>query len=616
VTPTLSIRTSLFALAAVLVLPLVGLGAFSIYADFRAGSAAAEEDAMARARTASRDLEQLVGENEEALAVLARWYARENPDAEECGHHLVEASSLLSRFFTLSVVDREGRLVCASRPVGSDTPASLADRQWLRDVVASGSFVVSKPVQGRFSGEWISVFAHPIRDAEGAVRGAMVGSVDVHTFQGGFDDALLPPGGVITLAHADGTVVARSEDPDRYVGTVLPDGELSEEQLLGGVGFNRTRGIEGTDRIWAWSPISGVEWVVFAGIPTDWIYGPIRRAALQRGLLLLAVFSLVVLLTVILHRDISRSLELLAEDTRAAAEGANHPVREQGPLEVRQVARQFNRTLRARVAAEKELRETEDRMRERQKMEAVGRLAGGVAHDFNNLLTVIRGEASLLADELSPESALGKNARAITRAGERAADLVRQLLAFSRREVTRPRPTDLSETLRSLDAVVRSLVGESVTVETDLAEDLDPVLIDPNQAEQMILNLVVNARDAMPDGGRLHLATASETVSDGEHGTGGASGLPPGDYVAVSIRDTGAGMEPEVRERIFEPFFTTKARDQGTGLGLSTVYGIVTQLGGHVTVQSTPGEGSTFTIHLPTHPTWTRAERTHAPASG
>ncbi|HSR42919.1 MAG TPA: cache domain-containing protein, partial [Longimicrobiales bacterium] len=268
-TPTLSIRSSLFALAAVIVLPLVGLGAFSIYSDFRTGSARAEEDAMARARAASEDLEQLVGDNEEVLGVLARWYAREEPDPEICARHLVESSAILSRFYTLSVVDRDGRLLCASRPVGTDTPASLADRRWLRDVVASGSFVVSKPVQGRYSGEWISVFAHPIRDAEGAVTGAMVGSVDVHTFQAEFDDVLLPPGSVITLAHADGTVVARSEDPDRYVGTMLPDGELSEEQLLGGVGFNRTRGIEGIERLWAWSPISGVEWVVFAGIPTE-----------------------------------------------------------------------------------------------------------------------------------------------------------------------------------------------------------------------------------------------------------------------------------------------------------------------------------------------------------
>jgi two-component system cell cycle sensor histidine kinase/response regulator CckA len=242
----------------------------------------------------------------------------------------------------------------------------------------------------------------------------------------------------------------------------------------------------------------------------------------------------------------------------------------------------------------------EEKLRQSQKMEAVGRLAGGVAHDFNNLLTGIIGYADLLRAGLPPESELQADAEEVRKAADRAAALTRQLLAFSRRQVLQPQILSLNEAVREMERMLRRLIGEDVELVTDTAPDLGAVEADPGQIEQVIANLVVNARDAMPDGGRLVLRTANVGVN-GQPRT--EPQMRPGAYVLLSVSDTGTGMDTETQSRMFEPFFTTKDVGKGTGLGLATVYGIVKQSGGYIWVTSSPGAGTTFDIFLP------RAER-------
>ena len=239
----------------------------------------------------------------------------------------------------------------------------------------------------------------------------------------------------------------------------------------------------------------------------------------------------------------------------------------------------------------------EEQFLQAQKMESVGRLAGGVAHDFNNLLTMINLYSDMALRSLEPSNPLRQDLEEIHKAGDRAAQLTRQLLAFSRRQVLEMHTLNLNEVLQGLAKMLPRLIGEDVTLEMKPAPDLGNVRADPGQIEQVVVNLVVNARDAMPDGGQLTLETANVTLDRPvlrRH-----PDVVVGDYVMLAISDTGTGMTEEVKAHLFEPFFTTKGLGKGTGLGLATVYGIIKQHQGHIWVYSEPGLGSTFKIYLP-----------------
>jgi len=255
------------------------------------------------------------------------------------------------------------------------------------------------------------------------------------------------------------------------------------------------------------------------------------------------------------------------------------------------------RDLSEQRATAEALKRTEEQLRQAQKMEAVGRLAGGVAHDFNNLLSVILSYSDLIGSELSSTDPSSRDVAEIRKAALSAADLTRQLLVFSRQQIITPQVLDLNDIVVVMDKMLRRILGEDVDLVTRLARHSTRVLADPSNIEQMIMNLALNARDAMPRGGKLTIETG--TVELDERYAAEHLGAKPGPHVLLAVSDTGTGMQPEIQARIFEPFFTTKAVGKGTGLGLSIVFGIAQRAGGSVWVYSEPGRGTTFKVYLP-----------------
>ncbi|HET7108947.1 MAG TPA: ATP-binding protein [Candidatus Acidoferrum sp.] len=304
------------------------------------------------------------------------------------------------------------------------------------------------------------------------------------------------------------------------------------------------------------------------------------------------------ILIFLISDTVTRPLDSLVKGVHALARGdMAYPLEASGHDELSELTRAFDGMRDTLERNETQREQLEGQLRQAQKMEALGRMAGGVAHDFNNLLTVIRGHSDLLLDRLQPEDPLYRSSQQIRKTSDRAASLTRQMLAFSRMQVLQPKVLDLNELIADMGKLLRRLVREDIEFSLRLGDSLGRVKADPSQLEQVLLNLTVNASDAMPLGGKLTIETQNLFV---DHTNAlSHSSVEFGDYVVLSVSDTGNGMDAPTKARIFEPFFTTKEPGKGTGLGLATVYGIVKQSGGFIRVDSSPGAGARFKVYLP-----------------
>ena len=323
-------------------------------------------------------------------------------------------------------------------------------------------------------------------------------------------------------------------------------------------------------------------------------------SGLNHGLMALGLISVLAGsgLVFLISHTFTRPLSSLVSGVRALEKGDfSYPLESSGGDEVTEVTAAFVRMRAHMEKSQDEQRQLEERLRQAHKMEAVGRLAGGVAHDFNNLLTIIRGNSDLLIDREGSDNFHRRCVEQIQKAAGRAVSMTRQLLAFSRMQVLQPRVIELNTIVVEMGKMLPRLIGEHIEFVFLPDPKLASVKADPGQIEQVILNLAVNARDAMPNGGNLTVTTSNISMDEGEAGR--RPPMTPGQYVLLSVKDTGHGMDEATKTHIFEPFFTTKEVGKGTGLGLATVYGVVKQSGGFIWVISSPGKGTTFEIYLP-----------------
>ncbi|MEO8715124.1 MAG: ATP-binding protein [Acetobacteraceae bacterium] len=563
------IRMLQVLLVASILLPvLVFLG--GSYLEYRATAHAARDTLIGDLAISAEQVGNILDTSvliAEHVADLVRGASDAAVRADEAGLHsrLLAMEAEFPQIANIAIIGPEGDVLATAHAFPLE-PMNIADRSYFQEIRAGSPRSIVSVQAGRLVG--VGVFALAIRrpDAAGRFDGLVVVSVPssyFHAFYGRlFEEDRSYSAGVF---REDGASLARYPEIDPNYLMPKP-GDLMMGAIArdpaGGVVWGRSR-IDRRWRVIAYRhldryPVYVSDGRTWNSVVAAWL--SLMATHLIFGLpATLALFSLTLLGLRVARRE------------RAAADA-------------------LQREADRREAAEAALRQA-------QKMEAVGQLTGGIAHDFNNLLTVIGSNLELLLRRAPPDSeSLLRHARGAMEGVRRAAALTHRLLAFSRQQPLTPAIVDLGQLVADMSDLLRRTLGERVTVETVLAAGLWPVRVDANQIENALLNLAVNARDAMPDGGRLTIETANAELDDAQ--TARAE-VPPGRYVVLAVSDTGIGMAPEVAARVFDPFFTTKPVGEGTGLGLSMVYGFVKQSGGHVTIRSVPEKGTTVRLYLP-----------------
>jgi signal transduction histidine kinase len=530
--------------------------------------------------------------------VIAAVEAHDEAAMREWLQALIESKPRAERAF---VTDPTGLLWSDFPRAPESLGHRFADRDWFQGLSAAWQPYVSRVYQRHAEPRLLLVaVAVPVRrHADGPALGAIVCQLPLENLTSLLQNLEVGTDGFVFLVDHGGTVAAH---PRLALQTREYDEFAASAPVLAAL-----HGETGTLRYF--DPLAGEEmlanavacevrdgrWTVVAQQPVRAAYRAI--AALRWRIVgvsaVLAILGAGVCFGLArFHNRLQASHRTLeAVNQRLAAENAQR-------MRAEQELQRSHAELEERVAERtRELQQKEEQLRHAQKLEAVGRLAGGVAHDFNNLLSVIMGYGELALKGLPADAPSREEIQEILSAGERASALTRQLLAFSRKQVLQPEVVDLNRVVARMEKLVRRTIGEDVEVVTALAPGLPAVRVDPGQIEQIVLNLVLNARDAMPQGGRLTLATAAVALD--QDAARRHDGLRAGPHVRLAIEDTGVGMDEATRARIFEPFFTTKELGRGTGLGLSSVYGIVKQSGGSVTAASAPGRGTRFEILFP-----------------
>ncbi len=637
----MSLRRRLFVLAGLSVLPAIGLLAYDQHQLRDAREAEVRREVLTLAYFQTAELRRHIEGALQLVTALAGHPAIRDMDGPACTRYLGQVKQRFPFHAAITVADRQGIVVCSSADA---TPVSLANQPHIARVLDGEAYALGEYSLTRVTGIPVLPVAAPLESASGQRIGVIEVMIDLRWLADTLA-AKLTPGMALTVADRNMRVLLRYPENDRFQGRVIPE-RFHHFMASARPGTRDVVGMDGVDRILGFVPVPYDLEGIYIGVARERAaaFAALDRATwaggglIALGLVLAAAGAWLVsrfwiarpvdallataerlrggdytarapsiagdnselgqlactldrLASALEQRERERDL---ADDRRAEAETRLRQLADTLEQRVRERTNELE-TANQRLAAEAgERRRAESALVQVQKLEAVGRLTGGIAHDFNNLLTAVLGSLELAAMRMTDERTLRHITTAI-HAAKRGARLTAQMLAFARRQELAIRPVDVNQVIIANDDLIRRALGPSVVVERILAQDAWPAMADPVQLESVLLNLAVNARDAMPEGGELCFRTSNVVIGAGL----GPADLEPGQYVLVSVGDTGTGMAEPVRARAFEPFFTTKDSGKGTGLGLAQVFGFARQSGGTVVLDSAPGQGTVVSIYLP-----------------
>ncbi len=618
--PALSFRIILFLIAIAGVLPAIIFSGLLLKRFADNERARAERGLIDSTRAIARGIDAQFAAAEaaaQALSSSAFLQVGNIPDFEK---RLRRTSAETGRAFSLAEVDGRqlvNTLAPEGQPIANNDPAMWAE------VFAERRTVISNVYQGRTSKRLLAAVGVPVL-RDGAVRYVLVAGLFSEDFAPVMEEPGVPEDWIVAIVDRRGVHMMRSHGRDQFAGQPLAPALLGHMKT-GGTGLLRTVSLEGVPLISTVQYAPKSQWAAAVGMPLQALETPLRETLTQLVIIAMVLAALSFFLAFLVARKLDLSVGVLTNAASALGRGAVIQ-----PLESR--VREFNtiggvlaqtsRTLRSltssletqvaertlelsqsntKLTAEiKRRMETEVQLVQMQKIEAIGQLTGGIAHDFNNMLSVVLGALRLLQRRLQRgDTQVDKYVNAAVEGAERAANLTSRLLAFSRQQPLAPESIDANKLIAGMNEILRRTIPESIQIETVLAGGLWRCFADIPGLENAVINLAVNARDAMPGGGKLTIETANAALDDAYAATG--PDIKPGQYVMIAVADSGSGMAPDVIARAIDPFFTTKPAGQGTGLGLSQVHGFIKQSGGHLAIYSEPRQGTTVKLYLPRH---------------
>jgi signal transduction histidine kinase/CheY-like chemotaxis protein len=601
-----SLRLRILAPAALVAIPALVLLVFMNLERRQQADLDLTRRAEQLAHLATVEQKRLIEGTRQLLIALSQTRDIRDGNVEGCRtylRHLVPEYG--DTYSNIGFANLNGQVVCS----GFGEPIVIADRDYFQRGMATSTFSAGTYAIGRQTGRASVSFAYPVRNDAGVLSGVVYAAVDIARLNESLTSSDWPQDATLIVTDRNNTILAMHPDWQKWVGQSLAHDPITREigsRVKGTIDFRE----RDEEQLFAFEKImspldTGLTVRVFVSKTQAMA---VANAALYKGLSVLGLVAVFVLVIVkgasdrLLMRPIvqltSASRRLAGGDLGArAASSTSIPELKELGKDFDDMAASLEEREAARLRAETDRTNLEHQYHQAQKMDAVGRLAGGIAHDFNNMLTAILGYCDLLLEDAALSESHRTDVKEIEKAGRTAAALTRQLLAFSRREIIEPIVVDLNTVINGMDKMMHRLLGDHIRVVTRLADDLDNIKADRGQLEQVLLNLLVNARDAMPSGGRILIETHNVVMPKGV--TSEYLSASPGAYVMLTVTDSGSGIAEDVLPHLFEPFFTTKSTGKGTGLGLATVYGIVKQNGGGLSVESRVNTGTVFKMYLP-----------------